>query len=58
MTPTEVRLAQFNGDYDPIPLHGKNPGLMKDWAWQMIGHVSAEQSTNWLRASSDAVGPS
>ena len=47
MTPTEVRLALLKGDYDPIPLRGKNPGLMEKWAWQKIGHASAEQATNW-----------
>jgi putative DNA primase/helicase len=54
MTPTEVRLALLKSDYDPIPLRGKNPGLMKKWAWQKIGHASAEQATNWLRDFPDA----
>jgi hypothetical protein len=54
MTPTEVRLALLKGDYDPIPLRGKNPGLMKDWHWHKIGHASPEQVTNWLRDFPDA----
>jgi P4 family phage/plasmid primase-like protien len=54
MTPTEVRLALLNGDYDPIPLRGKNPGLMERWGWQKIGHASPEQATNWLRDFPDA----
>ena len=43
MTPTEVRLALLKGDYDPIPLRGKRPDMMEKWAWQKIGHASAEQ---------------
>jgi putative DNA primase/helicase len=54
MTPTEVRLALLKGDYDPIPLRGKNPGLMAKWAWQQIGHASPEQVHLWANSFPDA----
>jgi hypothetical protein len=54
MTPTEVRLALLKGDYDPIPLRGKNPGLMEKWAWQKIGHASTEQVDLWAKSFPDA----
>jgi putative DNA primase/helicase len=54
MTPTEVRLALLKGDYDPIPLRGKNPGLMEKWAWQKIGHANAEQVDLWAKSFPDA----
>ena len=54
MTPTEVRLALLKGDYDPIPLRGKRPDMMEKWAWQKIGHASAEQVDLWAKSFPDA----
>ncbi len=55
MTPTEIRLALLAADYDPIPLRGKHPDMMKDWHWQKIGHAAPEQVAMWAKSFPDAI---
>lgn len=55
MTPTEIRLALLQNGYDPIPLRGKRPDMMKGWQWQAIGHATPEQVAMWAKSFPDAV---
>ena len=54
-TPTELRMKLRDAGFDPIPTRGKNPGLVKDWAWQKLISAPDEHIAMWRKSFPDAI---